>query len=84
MGNTAKYIIVDGRVIVFCDALGHNDVARAFGYRPVESAGFVRFDIGKDEWGDEAVVAKAYGESISLGIKSREEDSDLITRQLCR
>ena len=72
MGNTAKYIIVDGLAIVFCDALTHKDVARFTG-KPVESAGFVYFDIGHDGYGDDVVVAKAYGESVSLEIKSREE-----------
>lgn len=84
MGNTAKYIIVDGIAIVFCDALGHNDVARAFNNKNVESAGFVRFAIRKDEYDNDEVFVKAYGESVSLRIKSREEDSDLITRQICQ
>lgn len=77
-----KYIIVDGKAIVFCDALTHKDVARFTG-RPVESAGFVRFGVEKDVWGGDAPVAHTYGRSESLDICSKEDDAGLITRQIC-
>ncbi len=76
--NKAKYIIVDGCAIVFSAAITHSDMAKGM---KVESAGFVVFRPVKDE-DDWIVKATAFGESISLGIKSREIDSDLITRQI--
>jgi hypothetical protein len=48
-----------------------------------EGAGFVRFAVEKDSYGDDIIVAQCYGESISLGIESRpEKDSKILTRQI--
>jgi hypothetical protein len=79
--NRAKYVIVEGSAIVFSAAIQHKDMV---GYNEkCEGAGFVYFTMIKDSFGDDIIAAKCYGESISLGIKSRgEEDSAIVTRQI--
>jgi hypothetical protein len=48
-----------------------------------EGAGFVSFAVEKDSYGDDIIVAKCYGKSISLDIESRpEKDSKILTRQI--
>jgi hypothetical protein len=82
MFNKAKYVIVDGNVIVFTPAIEHRSMV-PYG-KNCTSAGFVQFYKGVDSWGDEVIKASAFGESISLGIKSNpEEDSMKITLQIC-
>jgi hypothetical protein len=76
-----KYVIVDGSAIVFSAAITHSDMVK-YG-KVAEGAGFVRFYYGKDEWDEDRVIAKCYGDSFSLGVASREEDSELVTRQIC-
>jgi hypothetical protein len=77
----AKYVIIDGSAIVFSAAIQHSDMVRF--NQKVDGAGFVVFDVSKDSYGDEIIVAKAYGKSVSLGIESRPEiDSRLITNQI--
>lgn len=76
-----KYVIVDGCAIVFSAAIQHKDMV-GFNEKAT-GAGFVRFYAEKDEWGEDVIVAKCYGKSISLGIESRpEEDSKIVTRQI--
>ncbi len=77
----AKYIIVNGSGIIFSAAIQHKDMV---GYNEkCEGAGFVRFAVEKDSYGDDIIVAQCYGESISLGIESRpEKDSKILTRQI--
>jgi hypothetical protein len=76
-----KYVIVEGSAIVFSAALTHKNMV---GYnKRCDGAGFVQFTPYVNEWGEERVKATCYGESISLGIKSREEDSMIVTRQIC-
>jgi hypothetical protein len=74
-----KYIIVDqGGLdipLVFSEILVHAEVARAYPGRVV-SAGFVSFRASPD--GD--LTADAWGESISLNVASRPEDSGIITK----
>ena len=80
--NEVKYVIVGGSAIVFSAAIQHKDMV---GYnQKCEGAGFVSFRSDFDPiYGDPIVVAKCYGESVSLGIKSRpDEDSRIVTRQL--
>jgi len=77
----AKYVIIDGSAIVFSPAILHKDMV---GYHEkAEAAGFVTFSIIQDEYGESVVIAKAFGESISLGVGSRPEDSEIITIQIC-
>jgi hypothetical protein len=77
----AKYVIVEGSAIVFSAAIQHRDMV---GYnQKCEGAGFVYFTMTKDSFGDDIITAVCYGESVSLGIKSREaEDSAIVTRQI--
>ena len=76
----AKYVIIDGSAIVFSAAIQHKDMV-GYNEKP-QGAGFVTFDVAKDSYDDAIIVAKAYGKSESLGIASREEDSEIITRQI--
>jgi hypothetical protein len=77
----AKYVIVGGSAIVFSAAIQHSEMV---GYnQKCDGAGFVTFFTKVDSYGDTIIAADAYGESVSLGIKSRgEEDSIIITRQI--
>jgi hypothetical protein len=77
----AKYVIVDGCAIVFSAAITHSDMVKY--NKRAEGAGFVRFYPGKNEWDEDVVIAKCFGNSISLGVESREEDSLIVTRQIC-
>lgn len=80
--NKTKYVIVNGSAIVFSAAIQHKDMV---GHNEkCEGAGFVWFDLRKDETGEPEIHAKCYGESFSLGISSREEDSAIVTRQITR
>lgn len=78
----AKYVIIDGSAIVFTAAIMHSDMVKH--HQRAEGAGFVRFYSSRNEWGEDEIIAKCYGESISLGVKSREEeDSRIVTNQIC-
>ena len=79
--NEVKYVIVGGSAIVFSAAIQHKDMV---GYnQKCEGAGFVRFRVSKDSYGEDVITAHCYGKSISLDIKSRpEEDSRIITSQI--
>jgi hypothetical protein len=72
----SKYIIVSQHdlevPVVFCPLFNHKDV-KVWGN--VVSAGFCNKDplTGK---------LQAFGESVSLGIKSRSEDTDILNRYL--
>ena len=76
-----KYVIVNRCAIVFSGAIQHKDMV---GYNEkCEGAGFVSFAAEVDVNGEvERLVAKTYGKSISLGIESRSEDSEIINRQI--
>jgi hypothetical protein len=78
--NRAKYIIADGSAIVFSAAITHSDMVRGKGR--IDGAGFVTFAMVNVD-GEDIIKANAYGDSVSLGIKSRgEDDSIIITRQI--
>jgi hypothetical protein len=63
--------------IIFPDVLTHVDLADSHGGKEnVLSAGFL--SVGQDENGNPSY--RTYGESISLGVKSRPEDKRLVTR----
>ena len=77
-----KYVIVNGSAIVFSAAIAHSDMVSH--HQKAEGAGFVNFYPSKNEWGEDVVIAKCYGESFSLGVVSRgEEDSIIVTQQIC-
>ena len=88
---TKKYIIVPSMgipvAILFCELLGHDDVARAFPQGRVLSAGFVSI-VMEEEGGTESrkghIVAHAhcYGESTTLHLKPGLDDAEIIEKQL--
>ena len=79
--NNTKYVIVEGSAIVFSAAIQHKDMVGR--NQKCQGAGFVDFNYEVDEDGNNIMVSKCYGMSISLDIKSREEeDSVLINRQI--
>lgn len=82
MMSSAKYVIVDGSAVVFSPALIHSKMV-PFGSK-VDGAGFVRFEVQTDEYGDNIVVATVWGHSESLGVSSNEWDATIITCQLCK
>ena len=72
---TTKYIRTSkNEIIVFTDLLLHSDFKK---FEPI-SAGFI--SIGIDE--DNNLTCCCYGESISLGLKSMNDDSELATKQI--
>lgn len=74
----AKYVIINGKAIVFSSAFQHSDMVKHG--QKVDGAGFVIFDVGKDSFDDQIIIAKAYGKSTSLGVGSRPDvDSRIIT-----
>ena len=77
----AKYVITDGRAIVFSAAIQHKEMV---GHNEkCEGAGFVTFGATSDQYGDLIIAAKCYGRSDSLNIESRpDEDSRIVTRQI--
>lgn len=78
-----KYIMIKScgldTPVIFPEWLGHDEAARmVFDKSSILSAGFVT--ISKDEHG--TIEAHCGQESVSLKIKSRPEDSDIITHYL--
>ena len=75
-----KYIVIDNNgmddVILFPPWRKHDEMVLQLSVdvSKVVSAGFVKCD--------DAGHLYCYGESVSLRVKSRKEDTDLITRQL--
>lgn len=80
MARNAKYIIWDDGlnecVMIFSNHLNHAQVAFSMGIEPI-SAGFVEFQSNPPDPTIKAVVS---GESVSLKLKSRPEDSAIIQR----
>jgi hypothetical protein len=88
--NDAKYIIIktahtkfskiDNVPIIFPNILNHSEMAEKFGGKEnIVSAGFISIYPSYNDQGEvEEITYVPYGESISLGIKSREEDKKLI------
>lgn len=73
--SKVKYIRTKhNEIIVFSSLQQHSEFSRFF---PI-SAGFISFGIGEDK----NVDCKCYGESISLKLKSKEDDTDLARRQI--
>ena len=71
-----KYVVYsDDTFSIFPPTLNHSDM-RVMGKTPV-SAGFVRIDKVSDE--SDAIKVACYGDSVSLGLKSRHhEDEEVI------
>jgi hypothetical protein len=71
----AKYIRTkDNKIIVFSGLQLHSEFKH---FKPI-SAGFISFGIGADENPN----CTCYGESISLDLKSKEDDTQLAKRQI--
>jgi len=67
-----KYVITEYKnFAIFSKTTNHSEIGIELFGKPI-SAGFCHFENGK---------IKCYGESISLGLKSREEDSDIINEK---
>ena len=95
MSERAKYIVVEifcGTMkmetpILFPPHVGHNDMTRSLSITPddVLAAGFVEFSTVEHLHCGlpfHVVEARAYGESTSLKVKSREVDSRLICQAM--
>lgn len=86
--NKVKYIVIEGsyrEMIIFGDTRQHVDVANKFlnDYNKIVSAGFLNICQGFDIAGHPIVSVQAYGESISLNVKSDpERDTKLAKRTL--
>ena len=76
-----KYIIIDGicpQAVLFCATMNHSDFLQMVHRDCILSAGFFFVDTLHDG----SIEVKAYGESVSLGIKSKKTDAWLIKRIL--
>lgn len=70
-----KYIRTkDNKIIAFGELFQHSDFKH---FNPI-SAGFISIGIGNDGNPD----CSCYGESISLGLKSLEDDTQLVKKQI--
>ena len=84
-----KYILDEyGNFAIFSESNSHSDMARGFHFKPV-SAGFCTIAVGYkhgefDNNGEEKrmVNVHCFGESISLKLKSRTEDGDIINEKI--
>lgn len=75
---TAKYVVVNGNVIVFSAVINHSDMVDG---QDVTSAGFVSFRVFKDEDDFDVVEPHCYGESLTLGgLKSNPEEDQIKIR----
>lgn len=82
MLDACKYIITNEGPVMFSSAMVHADVARGIG-RDVLGAGFAQFYVDGDQEDDDTISVRCYGESLSLGVKSRgEEDAAIIRRTM--
>ena len=82
-----KYVILEEpvekreRVFVIDGGMNHSDLVNHFPkWKPV-SAGFCTIDCYNEDDFEHPKV-QAWGESISIGVKSREEDASIISRHL--
>lgn len=74
-----KYIVTDGgHMVVFSELIQHS---RFSGLDPI-SAGFISIYAKKDENGHAIPTVSCYGESISLRLPSREEDTAIAEKQI--
>ncbi len=74
-----KYIVLDNnQFVMFSTGLVHRDVARGLDGTPV-GAGFCNVMREADS---EYANVHCWGESVSLGIESREQDDQIVNRYL--
>ena len=74
MGKVKYIRTKDNEIIVFSELQLHSEFKC---FEPI-SAGFISFGIGADENPN----CTCYGESISLDLKSKEDDTELAKRQI--
>lgn len=75
-----KYIMYeDMTFIILPPTISHTDVKIKDKKVPIVSAGFVDFYEVEGDKGKKITKAKCYGESVLLNIKSKEEDSIIIS-----
>jgi hypothetical protein len=75
-----KYIKTDVGFVIFAPTMKHSDVAKGLG--EVESAGECSISPSSTEPGE--LIGRCFGESISLGLKAHESDSQKLTYQINR
>ena len=74
----AKYVVLNGSVIVFSAAINHSDMVDG---QDATSAGFVSFRVFKDEDDFDVVEPHCYGESLTLGgLKSNPKEDQIKIR----
>lgn len=80
-----KYILdAYGNFAIFSESDVHRDMARGM-HNTIVSAGFCRIEVGAGKpHGYEEVEVICFGESVSLGLKSRPEDGEIITKKINR
>ena len=82
-----KYILDEcGNFAIFSESNSHSDMARSFHFKPV-SAGFCTIAVGYETKDglhieEKTVNVHCFGESISLKLKSRIEDGDIINEKI--
>jgi hypothetical protein len=75
MFTKTKYVITDRNIIIiFPEYIEHRQFSS---FNPI-SAGFISIGVN----GKGAMSCQCYGESISLGLASRPEDTEIAARQL--
>lgn len=80
-----KYILTKpGAFVIFHPVTAHNEMAKGLYGEPV-SAGFCYLDIitpKPEEYQAPKLSVRCFGESISMNLKSRPEDSEYITNKI--
>lgn len=74
MKKDLKYIRFSSGFITFAEPTMHKEIR--YDEKPI-SAGFYYLTVFEGE-----IIAKCYGDSVSLNLKGKPEDSELLTRQL--
>ena len=84
-----KYIIIDldgsgfrGTPILFHNMISHDTFLSIYKKDRIMSAGFFMVGAEPSEKDDKDISVSVWGKSVTLGIKSREEDSELIEKLL--
>lgn len=76
MRRTLKYIRFGSNFVIFPEPISHNEISVKHTESPI-SAGFFWLEIIDSE-----IIAKCYGNSITLKLSSNPEDSELLTKQI--
>jgi hypothetical protein len=84
-----KYVMINDYIpFLFLEVVSHVEMkslrSESFhGQGKITSAGFVQITMGEETGsGTYEITAYAFGESQSLGVKSKPQDSEIITRML--